>query len=94
MDKNDYGELAKNFRYGPIDELASALSRLPGIGPRQGKRFVYYLLAAPASEARNSPNSSLRLGKMFGNVLNVYDFTTLVQPFAIIVPTKRATRRN
>ena len=33
-----------------IDELARALARLPGIGPRQGKRFVYYLLAAPASE--------------------------------------------
>lgn len=33
-----------------IDELAHALSRLPGIGPRQGKRFVFYLLAAPAAE--------------------------------------------
>lgn len=33
-----------------IEELARALSRLPGIGPRQGKRFVYYLLAASADE--------------------------------------------
>lgn len=33
-----------------IDELASALARLPGIGPRQGKRFVYYLLAVSGSE--------------------------------------------
>jgi recombination protein RecR len=33
-----------------IDELAQALSRFPGIGPRQSKRFVYYLLAAPAAE--------------------------------------------
>jgi len=33
-----------------IDELARVLAKLPGIGPRQGKRFVYYLLAAPASE--------------------------------------------
>ncbi len=33
-----------------IDELARALTKLPGIGPRQGKRFVYYLLAAPAAE--------------------------------------------
>ncbi|HUX80710.1 MAG TPA: toprim domain-containing protein [Candidatus Paceibacterota bacterium] len=33
-----------------IDELARALARLPGIGPRQGKRFVYHLLATPASE--------------------------------------------
>ena len=33
-----------------IDELARALASLPGIGPRQGKRFVYHLLAAPESE--------------------------------------------
>jgi recombination protein RecR len=33
-----------------IDELATAFARLPGIGPRQAKRFVYYLLAAPASD--------------------------------------------
>lgn len=33
-----------------IDELARALSKFPGIGPRQAKRFVYYLLATPLSE--------------------------------------------
>ena len=33
-----------------IEELARALARFPGIGPRQGKRFVFYLLAAPAAE--------------------------------------------
>jgi recombination protein RecR len=33
-----------------VDELARAFAKLPGIGPRQGKRFVYYLLAAPAAE--------------------------------------------
>ena len=33
-----------------IDDLARALARFPGIGPRQGKRFVYHLLSAPASE--------------------------------------------
>lgn len=33
-----------------IEELAQAFARLPGIGPRQGKRFVYHLLASPASE--------------------------------------------
>ncbi len=29
-----------------IDELARAFGHFPGIGPRQGKRFVYHLLAA------------------------------------------------
>ncbi len=33
-----------------IDELARALSHFPGIGPRQGKRFVYYLLTTSATE--------------------------------------------
>lgn len=33
-----------------IEELSRALTRFPGIGPRQGKRFVFYLLAAPAAE--------------------------------------------
>ncbi len=33
-----------------IDELAQALARWPGIGPRQAKRFVFFLLAVPAAE--------------------------------------------
>ncbi|HWH16286.1 MAG TPA: toprim domain-containing protein [Candidatus Paceibacterota bacterium] len=33
-----------------IEDLASALNRFPGIGPRQAKRFVYYLLSVPQSD--------------------------------------------
>lgn len=33
-----------------IDELARAFSKFPGIGPRQGKRFVFHLLASPLAE--------------------------------------------
>lgn len=33
-----------------IEELSAAFIRFPGIGPRQAKRFVYYLLSAPAGE--------------------------------------------
>jgi recombination protein RecR len=46
-----------------IDELASALSRFPGIGPRQGRRFVYYLLAAPASDRAKLAELIASLGK-------------------------------
>lgn len=46
-----------------IDELASALSRFPGIGPRQGKRFVYYLLATSASERAKLAELIASLGK-------------------------------
>ncbi len=46
-----------------IDELATALARLPGIGPRQGKRFVYYLLATPAAERAKLAELIASLGK-------------------------------
>jgi recombination protein RecR len=46
-----------------IDELAQALARFPGIGPRQGKRFVFYLLAAPASERTKLAELIVSLGK-------------------------------
>ena len=46
-----------------IDELARALARLPGIGPRQGKRFVYYLLTASAEERVKLAELIASLGK-------------------------------
>lgn len=46
-----------------IDDLARALAKLPGIGPRQGKRFVYYLLAAPVSERTKLAELIAELGK-------------------------------
>ncbi|MEK7515410.1 MAG: toprim domain-containing protein [Patescibacteria group bacterium] len=46
-----------------IEELARALARLPGIGPRQGKRFVYYLLSAPAGERAKLAELIISLGK-------------------------------
>jgi len=46
-----------------IDELATALSRFPGIGPRQGKRFVFYLLTVPAPERAKLAELIASLGK-------------------------------
>jgi recombination protein RecR len=46
-----------------IDELASALSRFPGIGPRQAKRFVFYLLATPTTERTKLAELISSLGK-------------------------------
>src|SRR3989338_4581640 len=46
-----------------IEELAHALARFPGIGPRQGKRFVYYLLAAPSNERTKLAELIAPLGK-------------------------------
>ncbi|HVB19681.1 MAG TPA: toprim domain-containing protein [Candidatus Paceibacterota bacterium] len=46
-----------------IDELAAAFARLPGIGPRQGKRFVFHLLSSPAAERARLAELILSLGK-------------------------------
>src|SRR3989344_1973041 len=46
-----------------IEELSTALARLPGIGPRQARRFVYYLLAASASERTTLAELVASLGK-------------------------------
>lgn len=46
-----------------IDDLAHALARLPGIGPRQAKRFVYYLLTVPAAERATLATLITDLGK-------------------------------
>lgn len=46
-----------------IEELALAFTRFPGIGPRQGKRFVYYLLAASALERTKLAELVVSLGK-------------------------------
>jgi recombination protein RecR len=46
-----------------IEELSRALAKLPGIGPRQGKRFVFYLLAAPANERARLAELIASLGK-------------------------------
>jgi recombination protein RecR len=46
-----------------IEELARALARFPGIGPRQGKRFVFYLLASPVAERARLAELIGSLGK-------------------------------
>ena len=46
-----------------IDELATAFSHFPGIGPRQGKRFVFHLLAAPPAERAKLSELISLLGK-------------------------------
>lgn len=46
-----------------IDDLATALAHLPGIGPRQAKRFVYFLLTRGAQERRQLADLILALDK-------------------------------
>ncbi len=46
-----------------VERLAHAFERLPGIGPRQAKRFVYHLLAA-------SPSDRTLFAKLIGALNN------------------------
>lgn len=46
-----------------IEELAHAFTRLPGIGPRQGKRFVFHLLSLPQAERAKLGELISTLGK-------------------------------
>ncbi len=52
-----------NEKMDHIEELARALAKLPGIGPRQGQRFVCYLLATPAGERKKLSELIASLGK-------------------------------
>jgi recombination protein RecR len=46
----------------PIDKLASAFERFPGIGPRQARRFVQYLLHSPEAARRDLAQAIGKLG--------------------------------
>jgi recombination protein RecR len=37
---------------GPIQDLVDELSRLPGIGPKSAQRLAFYMVKAPAEDAR------------------------------------------
>jgi len=46
----------------PIERLALLFEKFPGIGPRQARRFVQYLLASPASTRADVADLVKRLG--------------------------------
>ena len=37
---------------GPIQDLIDELARLPGIGPKSAQRLAFYMVKAPAEDAR------------------------------------------
>src|SRR3989338_3638550 len=45
-----------------IEQLTQSFRRFPGIGPRQAKRFVHYLLRAPRAEVDNLLRQIRELG--------------------------------
>jgi len=57
-----------------IDELSQAFARFPGIGPRQAKRFVYYLLGAPAADRTRLSELIAAIGKEVRQCSECYRF--------------------
>jgi recombination protein RecR len=48
---------------GPIEKLTQMFGRFPGIGPRQAKRFVYFLLSESPAYTRELVDYIVRLKK-------------------------------
>ena len=57
-----------------IEKLTEIFKEFPGIGERQAKRFVYFLMAKNGSYVENLSLLIKELKKTQCNVLNVLDF--------------------
>lgn len=58
----------------PIEKLVSAFIRFPGVGPRQARRFVYYLLTQNAGTVEKLGEDLLELKKRIAQCRNCYRF--------------------
>ncbi len=58
----------------PIEKLVSAFLRFPGIGPRQARRFVYYLLSQNAGAVETLAKDLLELKKQIVQCRRCYRF--------------------
>jgi len=57
-----------------MEKLVSAFLRFPGIGPRQARRFVYYLLNQKAEAVENLAEDLLKLKKQIAQCRSCYRF--------------------
>lgn len=57
-----------------VELLASAFEKFPGIGSRQAKRFVYYLLSTSPSERENLSRLVAKLGSEVHQCKDCYRF--------------------
>ena len=48
-----------------VDKLTEIFKEFPGIGERQARRFVYFLMAKNPNYGENLANSILELNKIF-----------------------------
>lgn len=62
-----------------IESLTSAFGRLPGIGPRQAKRFVYHLLSTNASERGALASLITKLGNDISQCASCMRFAPTIE---------------
>ena len=58
----------------PMEKLVAAFIRFPGIGPRQARRFVYYLLGQNSTMVETLANDLLTLRQKIGQCSSCYRF--------------------
>jgi recombination protein RecR len=58
-----------------IDDLATELSRLPGIGRKTALRLTYHLLRQPADQSRRLANALLTLGERVRPCVRCFNLT-------------------
>jgi recombination protein RecR len=73
---------------GPINRLIEEFSKLPGIGPKSAQRLAYYLLRAPAEQARLLSESILSLKQQI-TLCSVCFNVTDINPCAICTNPER-----
>ncbi|WP_320673106.1 recombination mediator RecR [Patulibacter defluvii] len=50
----------------PIERLAAAFARLPGVGPRTAQRLTYHVLSRPEDEARALAHALIEVKELIG----------------------------
>lgn len=60
----------------PIQNLITAFSRLPGVGPKTASRLAFYLLRAPEDISRDLANALLELKTSITYCQNCFHITT------------------
>ena len=77
-----------------IENLAELFEKFPGVGKRQAKRFVYYLLRRSASYSRDMVNAISRLKDNIHLCMESYQYFYSENPNENLSPISRDPQRD
>ena len=78
----------------PIEKLTEYFSKFPGIGPRQGERFVYFLLRQDASFAKQLAETISEVKEHTKICKESYAYFYTTDPKEILSPIARDKNRD